>query len=93
MKKNRFVQWKNLLAFGISFICLFFFLKDIEFREVYTALKQVDYRWLPLMVIAVWFSIVFRAFRWQILLQKIKDISIVRLYHMWAIGLMINCIL
>ncbi|MGA1826170.1 MAG: lysylphosphatidylglycerol synthase transmembrane domain-containing protein [bacterium] len=93
MKKKRLLNWKNLLAFAISFSCLFFFLKDIEFEEVYFALKQVDYRWVPLMVLAIWFSIVFRAFRWQILLRRIKDISVIRLYHMWAIGLMINCVL
>ncbi|MGA1868875.1 MAG: lysylphosphatidylglycerol synthase transmembrane domain-containing protein [bacterium] len=93
MKKNSLLAWKNLLAFAISCVCLFFFLRNIVFIEVYYALKQVDYRWLPLIVLAIWLSIVFRAFRWQILLQKIKNISVIRLYHMWAIGLMINCIL
>ena len=75
------------VAVAISAVCLFFFLRELNFANVWAKIRQAHVGWMALSLTTIWLSMVARGFRWRVLLADVKPISPVRLYHMQMIGI------
>ncbi len=75
------------VAFTISAVCLWFFVRTVDLSKAWDAILEADHRWTALSALAIWASMVARAFRWRVLLADAKPVSVVRLYHMEMIGI------
>lgn len=75
------------VAFTISAVCLWFFVRTVDLEEAWDAILEADHRWTALSALTIWASMVVRAFRWRVLLEDAKPVSVVRLYHMQMIGI------
>ncbi len=88
MKKRR---W--LVGIPISAGLLWFALRDTNWAEVWTSLRQANYWWLIPGVAVYFISVWFRAWRWGFLLRSSKQVSANRLFPVVVIGYMGNDIL
>lgn len=84
----------NLLKIGISLGLLVLLVWKIGWRETWDTLRQADARYL----VAAWglylFSMVLRAYRWQVLLQIQKlEVPLSRLTSLYFIGTFFNSVL
>ena len=84
----------NLLKIGISLGLLVLLVWKIGWRETWETLRQADARYL----MAAWglylFSMVLRAYRWQVLLQIQKlEVPLSRLTSLYFIGTFFNSVL
>ncbi|MEW6188212.1 MAG: lysylphosphatidylglycerol synthase transmembrane domain-containing protein [Thermodesulfobacteriota bacterium] len=86
-KKN---YWIGLI---LSLIFLFFFLRKIDFGEVWEIFKELEYLYTLLPMGLYLFSMWIRAKRWAILLKPIKKIQTGELFKATTIGFMANNIL
>jgi uncharacterized membrane protein YbhN (UPF0104 family) len=87
--KPKLKRFLNLgLTFGISGICLYYFVAGADWSEVWDAVKSAHWAWMIPPSLAIWASMVGRAVRWRILLLDLKPIGIYRLYNMQMIGIM-----
>jgi len=87
--KPKLKRFLNLgLTFGISGICLYYFVAGADWSEVWDAVKSAHIAWMIPPSLAIWASMVGRAVRWRILLFDLKPISTYRLYNMQMIGIL-----
>lgn len=82
-----------LLSIIASIVCLWLFIRNIEWSLLGNALKDANY-WpiIPTIILNILFYVI-RAIRWQGLLSHIKTISITNLLSITCIGFMANNIL
>ena len=80
---------------GILFtvVCLWWALRGIHFREIFTIVKDVSYVWVPGIVGATLLSIWLRAVRWKVMLDPITKVSVGQAYSATMIGFMANNVL
>ncbi|HHT9131752.1 MAG TPA: lysylphosphatidylglycerol synthase transmembrane domain-containing protein [Candidatus Tripitaka californicus] len=77
----------------ISGICLWLFLKDMEWGRVRMALGEAEYFYvLPSLLVSI-LVYVLRALRWQSLVSEVKRVSFTNILSATAIGFMANNIL
>ena len=77
----------------ISVVALYFAFKNVPLTELLYYLASINYLWvLPAAVITL-LSFMLRAWRWRIILESTRKISVWRAYHPMIIGFMINCVL
>jgi hypothetical protein len=67
--------------------------RKIDFRQLWSALQTVDYRYIILAVVLTFISYFLRAVRWRYLLISEKTIPILSLYPATIIGYMANNLL
>ena len=80
-------------GFLISGICLWLFLKDMEWGRVIEALGEAEYFYvLPSLLVSI-LVYVLRALRWQSLVSEVKRVSFTNILSAAAIGFMANNIL
>jgi len=87
---------KKLLVIVGSLIALFFlylFFEKIDWSEVLGAMKRANYWWLIPNVIAIFISMILRAWRWGVMVNPIKKCSFYGLYAATMIGFMASNIL
>jgi uncharacterized protein (TIRG00374 family) len=80
-------------GFLLSGVCLWLFLRNIEWGRVETALREANYFYvLPSLV---WFTLtyVLRAVRWQSLISEVKQVSFLNVFSATSIGFMANHLL
>lgn len=82
-----------LFSILVSIVCLWLFVRNIEWSLLGNALKNANY-WpiIPTIILNILFYVI-RAFRWQGLLSHIKTISITNLISITCIGFLANNIL
>ncbi|MDR3134189.1 MAG: flippase-like domain-containing protein [Prevotellaceae bacterium] len=62
---------KYLLFLSITAALLYFSFKDISFRELLDGLRDADYRWIAASMLTGFAAFVFRARRWQFIIQPL----------------------
>jgi hypothetical protein len=72
---------------------LCFALRKVSLSEVRTAFSNVDPLWLPILILLPLFDLWLRAVRWRILLARLVDGSVRKLFQLEAVGLAINNVL
>ena len=77
----------------VSVVALYFAFKNVPLAELFNYLASINYFWVLPAVAITFLSFVLRAWRWRIILESEKKISIWRAYHPMMIGFMINCVL
>jgi glycosyltransferase 2 family protein len=90
--KNKF-DLKFWLGIGISVFFMVLLFSKIDFGQLLTALRAVDYRYIILSVLFTFVSYFLRAIRWRYLLITEKTISLDSLYPATIIGYMANNLL
>lgn len=84
---------KFWFGIGISIFFMLLLFRKIDFRQLGSALRTVDYRYIILAVALTFISYFLRAVRWRYLLISEKTISIFSLYPATIIGYMANNLL
>lgn len=77
----------------ISVVALYFAFKNVPLAELFNYLASINYLWVLPAVVVSFLSFMLRAWRWRIILESEKIISVWRAYHPMIIGFMINCVL
>lgn len=91
MKKTIDMKFWVGICVSIFFMALLF--RKIDFTQLGTALRTVDYRFIVLAVASTFFSYFLRAVRWRYLLIPEKSIPLSSLYPATIIGYMANNLL
>jgi uncharacterized protein (TIRG00374 family) len=84
---------KFWLGIGVSIFFMALLFRKIDFRQLWSALVAVDYRYILLAVICTFISYFLRAVRWHYLLIPEKRIPLSSLYPATIIGYMANNVL
>jgi uncharacterized protein (TIRG00374 family) len=77
----------------ISAVALYFAFKNVPLAELFDYLVSINYLWVVPAVVIAFLSFALRAWRWRIILESTRKISIWRAYNPMMIGFMINCVL
>ena len=84
---------KILLVIGIVAILLFFFFKNVDFREVFTTLSSLQLIYPVVFLLGLYLQLFIRGYRWGIILKPHKDkIPLFTLYNYTMIGFFLNVI-
>ena len=80
------------LVFGlvIALIALYYTLRNVSFSEVISSFKEMDYIYIFPAIVLIVLSYVFRAYRWQALLESSLKINVGGLYSPMMVGFMGN---
>jgi uncharacterized protein (TIRG00374 family) len=87
------MNWKYWIGIVVSAVFLFLAFRKVNLSELKLALEGAQYAYLIPSVVLMIVSIWIRALRWRYLLNPVKRIGIMNLYHATAIGLMGNNVL
>lgn len=82
-----------LISLSISGLCLWLFLKDIDWDELFMAFKGADYIYVIPAVLVACSTYLVRVTRWELLVLPIKKVSFMNVFSATAIGFMANHIL
>jgi len=91
--KNRKRTLIIILGWIISLVFLYFTFKQIHLDELWTTLTSANYLWVIPNILVVMFAMLYRAYRWQIMLDPIKHINLHDLFASTMVGFMANNIL
>lgn len=89
---------KSVLRIGLGLFLALFFLylafSGVDFKKMYSSLKEANYFWALLLIPCLLISHLIRAWRWKYLLEPIKkDISFRNLFSSLMVGYMVNNLL
>lgn len=87
------MNWKFWLGILISIVFLYLSFRKVELKEVIEALRDANYFYLFPTLIAIFFTFLFRVYRWRYLLLPTKKVGIASLFSATMIGFMANNIL
>tara|TARA_B100000408_G_scaffold121226_1_gene100966 strand:- start:56 stop:1099 length:1044 start_codon:yes stop_codon:yes gene_type:complete len=84
-------QYRQLI-FGlvIALIALYYTLRNVSFSEVISSFKEMDYIYILPAIVIILLSYVFRAYRWQALLESSLKVTVGGLYSPMMVGFMGN---
>ena len=84
---------KYILILGLVGILLFFFFKNVNFREVYDSISSINPIYPLVFLLGLYVQFFIRGYRWGIILYPHKNrISIMTLYHYTVIGFLLDAI-
>jgi uncharacterized protein (TIRG00374 family) len=81
---------KLALAIGVSALCVWWAMREVQLAEVWAALRHADYRGFVLVMGLTLFGFWLRAFRWRWLIPTPRPLPIDSLYSATMIGFMAN---
>ena len=82
---------KIVLIFAISALLLFFFFKDVNFKEVGKIVQNINPLYPIIFFVGHFFQYFIRAYRWGIILSPHKkNIPLITLFNFTAIGFFLN---
>ena len=82
---------KLILIVGIIIVLLFFFLKDVDFKEVMAIISSVDLIYPVIFFFGLLLQYFVRAYRWGLLLRPHKEkIPLMTMYSYTVIGFLLN---
>ena len=84
---------KFILGVLISIIGLYYAFRQINFWELWVSLKNVNFVLITIAIVILLLSNVIRAWRWQILVKPIKDVSFEPAFSSIMIGYFGNSVL
>ena len=84
-------QYRQLI-FGlvIALIALYYTLRNVSFSEVISSFKEMDYIYILPAIVLILLGYVFRAYRWQALLESSLKVNVGGLYSPMMVGFMGN---
>lgn len=93
MSKN--TNKKIAIAFGVilSLSILAFLFYQIQWAEFLKQLKQINYFYIPVLILIFILSFVLRAIRWRYLLPSTSEFPIIKLFSACILGMLATCIL
>lgn len=91
MKNKIDIKFWSGIAVSVFFMAMLF--KKVDFNQLWSALVDVDYRYILLAVICTFIGYLLRAVRWYYLLIPEKRIPLSSLYSATIIGYMANNLL
>ena len=86
LKNNRFLNYKTLVSFLISFLGIYLGFKDFDFHEFKEAILEVNLVYFIVSMLIMIFLVYLRAYRWKYLIAPVKKVSIFQLYRMEMVG-------
>lgn len=84
---------KQVLGIIISLIFVYFAFRDINLEEFTDAIKKGEYVWVVPAMTAMVLSFWLRGYRWKIILEPVKEVSVRSAFSATMIGYMTNNIL
>jgi len=87
------MRWKLIVSIIISVIFVFLSIQNVEFSEIWLSLKGLNYFYLFLSFLVPPLVVVFRAYRWKLLLAPIGNLRVFNLFAATNVGFMANNIL
>jgi len=89
---QKFVKVLQFVFFlTIGLILLYYAFRDIDLNELMLQIKQADYRWVALSLVFATLALVFRAFRWQLLIEPLDEHpKRTNIFHAINIGYLAN---
>jgi uncharacterized protein (TIRG00374 family) len=85
---------KIILIVGLVGILLFFFLKNVDFQEVFSIISSVDLIYPIVFLLGLYVQFYIRAYRWGLILKPHKNkIPIFTLYSYTTIGFFLSSII
>lgn len=83
-------RWQFWLGVVISAILLWWALRNLQLKEVWSVLQGAQYWWLIPGVAVYMLAVVARTWRWHYLLRPLKRVSVQTMFPIVAIGYMGN---
>lgn len=80
-------------GFLISGVCLWLFLRNLEWDRVEVALRGAKYFYVLPCTLGLLLIYVLRAFRWRSLVSEVKEASFLNMFSATSIGFMVNHLL
>ncbi|MGD2086161.1 MAG: lysylphosphatidylglycerol synthase transmembrane domain-containing protein [Candidatus Aminicenantes bacterium] len=85
---------KYILIFGLVGILLFFFFRNVNFREVYDSISTINPIYPIVFLLGLYLQFFIRGYRWALILYPRKNrISLLTLYHYTVIGFFLDAII
>jgi uncharacterized protein (TIRG00374 family) len=85
---------KYILILGLVCILLFFFFRNVNFREVYDSISSINPIYPLVFLLGLYVQFFIRGYRWGLLLYPHKNrISTMTLYHYTVIGFLLDAII
>ncbi|MGH8015444.1 MAG: lysylphosphatidylglycerol synthase transmembrane domain-containing protein [Candidatus Zixiibacteriota bacterium] len=86
-KKKR--AWGTLVALALLAYCL----KDIRLSEVEMLIARIDYVMLIPALIGAFFFMIFRGFRWKLIVEQEKNLKTMHALSLYSAGQMLNMVM
>ena len=84
---------KYILILVLVGILLFFFFRNVNFREVYDSISSINLIYPIVFLLGLYLQYFIRGYRWGLILYPHKNrISILTLYHYTVIGFLLDAI-
>jgi uncharacterized protein (TIRG00374 family) len=88
-KLRKALQMVFFLLVGLAL--LYFAFRGIDLGELIARIRHADYRWVALSALFGAFALVFRAFRWRLLIEPLGEYpKIIHIFHAVNIGYLAN---
>jgi len=83
------LKFTGFLFLGLLFLWLAF--RGVKLNELFNIFMKINYGWIGLSLVFVWFRILFRAWRWKLLIESLGHrVTLADCYHGVAIGYLAN---
>jgi uncharacterized protein (TIRG00374 family) len=86
-------SFRLILGLAVTLLCLFFVFRRLDWPVFLAAFRQLDWGLLLLATVIYLTGYLTRTWRWQILVQPLKNIPLRRLFPVLVMGFMFNNIL
>jgi len=86
-KKKQF--WGTVVALALLAYCL----KDIRLAEVEMLFERLDYVMLIPALVGAFFFMIFRGFRWKLIVEQQKDLKTMHALSLYSAGQMLNMVM
>ena len=75
----------------VGLVLLYFAFRGVDLNELILGIKQADYRWVALSLLFSVLALVFRAFRWRLLIEPLEEYpKITNIFHAINVGYLAN---
>jgi uncharacterized protein (TIRG00374 family) len=75
----------------VGLVLLYFAFRGIDLSELMLQIKQADYRWVAFSLVFATIALVFRAYRWKLLIEPLdKHPKLTNIFHAVNIGYLAN---
>ena len=87
------MRWKVWLGVAVSLVLLAIAFRGVNLAELTRAFREVRPAWLVPALVTIFVRFWVTAIRWQVLLRRVKPVSVHRLFGVTMIGFMANNVL
>ena len=90
--KQKFVKTLQFVFFLLlALVLLYFAFRGIDLNEMMLQIRQADYRWVALSLVFSILALVFRSFRWRLLIEPLDEHPrLINIFHAINVGYLAN---